>query len=203
MKRLVIGLMILISWTGFTQEIKDPVLDCAKPGITYRKWVVDINHDGIPDALVDEKPTEEQIKSKSDYIKELPDWFRKGEDSTHAFMVYLGRKNGLYVKVGGIEVDASHCYVGYVKQLGRYGLVTIEYDLFADGPRRGAYPPRIGKDDFKKHLYALTFNQDKPIETELTSSFGFGEKNAMEDEYFSSSKLTNVYLQEVTPLPLK
>jgi hypothetical protein len=197
-KKLLFLLFVSTCCSGYAQVIQDPVRDLAKPGRTYVKWVVDINHDGINDVLIDVKPTPDEIKDNEAVAREL---FNPDE---YGFGVYLGIKGGGYLKVErtygpgsmqfGIMVDISQCYVGYIEEIKQYGIVTA-------GLRKVQDPdiPEAKHGVIEKQVYCYTVEGDHMKRTNLTPLLIPDEKNAIYDKYLSEAKRTKVQLQEIKP----
>jgi len=166
-------------------------------GRTYYKWVLDINHDGVDDILLSMKQTSAEINEQKE---EDGHSFNPTE---YGFSVYIGKKSGGYLNSkyveesignvdGGIGIDISQCYVGYVEEVKQYGIVTVE-------EREVTAPSGKGRPVPMKQVYCYTVQGDHIKRTDLTPLFGIDEKNPTCDKYLSESKRTKVQLQEVTP----
>ncbi len=189
------------------QVLQDPVSDIASsgratgtyyPGREYYKWVVDINHDGLNDVLL-------SLKERSDEIGERKtDGGEAFNQDEHTFGVYMGLKDGGYFKVKrvdepggvrqfGITIDISQCYIGYIIEVKRYGLVTVETVEVTAPSGKGLPVP-------KDQIYCYAMEDNYIIKrTNLTSLLDDAKKSPIYDEYLSKSKRTKVQLQEVTP----
>ena len=168
------------------QEVQDPIKDGAKPGRTYLKWMLDINHDGIGDVLVTEKPTADEIKEKKE---EEGDIFNS---DSHAFAVYIGLGKGGYVSDGGIIIDIMQCYVGYIDEVKKYGIVAAE-------ERKVAAPSGKGLPVTKMQVYCYTVQGNGMKRTNLAPLIDTDANSPVYDKYLSEAKRTKVQLQEVTP----
>jgi len=187
MKKILFLFLATMCCTTYAQVIHDPIKDGARTGRAYLKWELDIKHDGINDVLVTEKPTQEELKEKKDEEGVIfnPNYL--------SFAVYLGLgKSGNYTSDGGILVDISQCYVGYVEEVKQYGIVTVE-------EREVTAPSGKGRPVPMKQVYCYTVQGGHMKRTDLTPLFGIDEKNPTCDKYLSESKRTKVQLQEVTP----
>jgi len=192
--------VLLFFWavsTAFCQVISNPEEYVKKhtteTGRTYQKWVIDINHDGIPDILISQTPSSKEIEeenkmSKGDIL----------QPNARAFGVFIGLKNGGYVnskyvetsdggQMGGVGIDMSQCYAGYVDEIKGWGIVTVEYKN-----RRKA-------DVIERKVVCYTVDGDHIKETILDKSADASKPSAAYDKYLAESKRTKVQLQEVKP----
>jgi hypothetical protein len=197
MKILFVFLIANVCWIADAQVIQNPLKDAAKFHPTYGEtgvyyeWIVDINHDGLKDILLSAQATPEMVKADEDAARFIPESYQPDQ---HAFAVYLGLKTGGYINAGGMLVDVSQCYLGYIKELKQYGIVSVENSVVDDPDE-----PQARHGVLKQQIFAYTIHQNKVIETKLTSLFDPDEKNAVYDEYLSDSKLTKIQLREVAP----
>jgi hypothetical protein len=197
MTRNFVLLLSVIYCSAHAQVIQDPLRYHEEVGRTYLKWVLDINHDGLDDILISLKKTPDEIKES------------KAEDGTvfnpnyHGFGVYIGRKSGGYVNskyviesigevTGEIGIDISRCYVGYIDEVKRYGIVTVEETEITAASGKGLPVP-------KKQVYCYTIEGDHIKRTDLTPLFGIDARNPVYDKYLSDSKRRKVQLEEVRP----
>jgi hypothetical protein len=168
------------------QVVQDPIADGkARPGRTYLKWTVDVNHDGIDDVLVAWKETPDEIAERK---AEEGHYFNEDD---HTFAVYLGRSAGGYTKVGGIDVDTSECYVGYISEVRSYGIVTLEL-LEVSAPHGKGLPIP------KNRVVCYTFKNGTLKTTRLSPLYDLNGSNRVHDKYLSPSKCVHVTLQDVT-----
>ena len=186
LNKLIFSLILAASGTAYAQRVQDPIKDEAKPGRIYLKWVVDINNDGINDLLVTEKQTPEELKEARD---EGGGFYNP---DVHGFAVYVGTKDGDYLRDGGIIVDIFQCYVGYVIEVKQYGIVTVE-------TREVTAPSGKGLPVPKDQIYCYTVEGDHLKRKDLTPLLDDAQKSPIYRKYFSDSKRTKVRLQEVTP----
>ena len=110
------------------------------------------------------------------------------------FLPYLPLKNGKYLKFNVAYVDLSQCYVGYIKEVKRYGVVTIQ-DSVVDDPDE----PDARHGVLKEQVIAYSIHEHNLAESDLTPLFDPDEKNAIYNEYLTPSKLAHVHIQEITP----
>ena len=186
--RTIFLLLIIASLCAEAQTILDPVRDVAELGRTYLVWKVDINHDDVVDVLVSEKPTAAEIQDMRAATPLFPSDFC-------AFAVYAGSKNGNgYNKAGGIGIEMSRCYVGYVKQIHGYGVVSLDTTV-VDDPK----DPNSKYGIPEKQVCCYDLKAGKIEKTALTPWLDDWENNAIYRMYLTESKRTNVHPQEVTP----
>jgi len=204
--RLLLILLIGTCCSAHCQTIQDPIADCVKfgsasgsyyPGRVYYKWTVDINHDGVNDVLVSLKETSEELAEKKD---EERGYFNS---NYHGFGVFIGLKEGGYLNskyvkedtgdvAGGIGVDLSRCYVGYVESVKQYGIVTVQ-QLEVSGPSGKGLPIH------KERVCCYTVEGDHMKKTILTPLTEDVEESPMYKRYLSDSKRSIVQLDEVRP----
>jgi len=189
---VVFVLVTLFCVNAHAQEVINPVQDGTKAGRIYLKWVLDINHDGIEDILIGEKPTEEEIHDGEVAARFIPESF---QHEYYGFDVYLGLKDGHYINAGSIGVDVSRCYVGYIKDLKRYGIVTIENSVVDDPDE-----PQARHGVLKEQVIAYTIHRNKVVETKLTRLLDPDMKNPIVEDYLAASKIANVQLREIAPV---
>ena len=196
-KKLLIIFYAAICCTACAQVVVDPIREGAEAGRTYYKWVLDINHDGVNDVLISLKETPDEIKEAK---AEERNYYNP---NYRGFAVYIGLKNGGYVKnktvtesigdvTGGIGVDISSCYVGFIDEVKQYGIVTVE-------EREVTAPSGKGMPVSRMQVYCYTILGDHLKRTNLTPLIDPDGKNPIYDTYLSAAKRTKVQLQEVTP----
>ena len=165
--------------------VSDPLRNGLEAGRVYMKWVIDLNHDGISDVLLSEKLTPDE--SKDDPFPDL-----------QGFGVYLGQKGGGYINTqfvdapggrdeGGIAVDTSQCYLGYIGEIKSWGIVTA---LSKWQRSKGIYDTQV---------VAYSVEGDHIKETYLGDVMDLAKPNSLYRKYLSESRRTKVQLQEVTP----
>lgn len=196
MIRILLVLLVSCYCYAESEVIQDPILNAAEVGRTYYKWVLDINHDGINEILVSLKETPEELEEKK---SESPSLFKV---DCHGFGVYIGLATGGYVNsrkviesgqdvAGGIGVDLSQCYVGYVAEVGQYGMVSVETREITAASGKGL--PVL-----KDQIYCYTVEGDHIRRTDLTSLLEDAKKSPIYNEYLSDAKRTRVTLQEIS-----
>lgn len=202
MKRIFLILLLLsgdlIARPWAATETANPIKDYADfHGLNSRrvifKWDVELNNDGKKVMLLDTKLTpteiqEEQKETKSDYNPNIKNFTVYIPNPAKADYI---QSKGLYEDGvlgvgGGMSVDVTQCYVGYIVQIKKWGLVTIESESATDKVPAEAriYAYTIEGDHIKRGLLAI-YNPVK-------------EKNSIYEQYLSESKRTKVQLQEVT-----
>ncbi len=150
------------------------------------KWVLDIHRDGTSDILVTGKLTPEEIEAEKNVDGYL---YTPG---LCAFAVYLGRQNNRnYLRGGGVIVDIDRSYVGYISEVKRYGIVSIE-KLQVASPTS-----RLGATVMQVYCYVVEKSHTKRIN--LTPQYGLDEPNALFKKYLSDVRRPKVQLQEVPP----
>jgi hypothetical protein len=200
-KLFYLFLVNILYCAAHAQVIQNPIADAVQIdrangsyqiGQTYFKWVVDLNHDGVNDVLISLKESADEIKQEEANISTFdPDF--------HGFTVYIGLKDGGYIlekdtNGDGVGVNISECYVGYIRQVKKYGIVTVETRTI-DDPNE----PQARHGVVRQQVYCYTLEGRHINRTNLTLLLDPDEKNPIYDEYLSDSKRTKVQLQEVTP----
>jgi hypothetical protein len=174
------------------QTINDPIAN-AEPGHTYYKWTVDINHDGTNEIMLGPKKTSEEVQeeaqnAKGGYI----------QPNVQGFGIYIPQKSGGYIVsqhvespegdiAGGIGIDLSHCYVGYVDEIKGYGIVSLEII------ERRRPDARV----LEERIYCYTIKGDHVVRRNLTKWFDVDERNNVYDKYLSEGRRTKVILQQI------
>ncbi|HEX4084051.1 MAG TPA: hypothetical protein VHY22_04010 [Chthoniobacteraceae bacterium] len=181
----------ILSFSGVIDPLHDFASSAGVANHTVYLWKVDLTGDGRKEVLLDTKLTPQEETEQEEETK------YHANSNVHAFTVYIAKPGGSgYVKSTGVaedgifgpalpEIDLTQCYVGPIKQLNRFGLVTVQ----EDNPRRGTPVDRI---------YAYTIDGDHLIQTKL-AEFNPEKDNAIYNEYLSDARRTKVQLQEVTP----
>ena len=183
--KMLFLLLISLSSSISAPLVNDPLRNGQEPGAIYLKWVMDFNQDGISDVLLGEKVADE-VPINDDPFPDL-----------HGFGVYLGQKGGGYINTqyvdapggreeGGVSVDVSQCYVGYISEAKKYGIVTA---LSKWQRNKGIYDTQV---------VAYTVEGDHIKETFLGGVMDDPDHpNSYYNEYLSPAKRTKVQLQEV------
>jgi hypothetical protein len=185
-------------WTP--TETANPVQDHAdfhklSSGRVVYKWEVDLNHDGKKDILLDTKETpaeidEEEKETRGEYdpnIRNFAVYIPNPKKADYIQSKGMDIGSGQFVVGGAPGVDITQCYVGYITQLKRWGLVTIQTDDATDKAPAAAY------------IYAYTIEGDH-IKRALLAKYNPDKGgNAICDQYLKEDKRTKVQLQEVTP----
>jgi hypothetical protein len=166
-----------------------------KPGRIIYKWEVDLSNDGRKEVLLDTKETPAEL------AQEVKETQGNMNENVRTFTVYIPNPSGsgytesrgldegdnLGVSPGATEVDVTQCYVGYITQLRRWGLVTIRSDDATD------------KVPAEARIYSYTIDGDH-LKSQLLAKYNPTKgTNAIYNQYLSKSKRTKVQLQEVTP----
>jgi hypothetical protein len=164
--------------------VADPLRNGQPVGTGFLEWTVDINHDGLNDILLCQTIPDDE---KNDVFPDL-----------HGFGVYLGQKNGGYINTqylntptgreeGGIDVDVSQCYVGYIDEVKAYGIVTV---LAEWGRHKGIHHAQV---------VCYTVEGDHMKQTHLGGVMDdpATAANAIYNKYLSLGKRTKVQLKQV------
>ncbi len=206
MRKLILLLFFVSCYPLEAQIIHDPIADIMKlgqytRGRSYNKLEIDIRHHGNKDILLGLQETVAEIEVEKEVAGNFsPDF----NPDFHGFAVYLRRKRGGYFRVkydiepegktiGGVGIDISQCYVGYVKQVKQYGIVTVDVGVYD-------YDPQLARHGvIEKQVYCYTVDGNYIKKTNLGPRTFPEEKNVLYDEYLSEFKRTKIQLQEVTP----
>lgn len=196
-RNLLLCWLLTTCCSACAQVVQYPVRDAATAGRTYYKWVLDINHDGVNDALISLKETPDEVNENKAEQGQVfnPDY--------RGFGVYIGLENGGYVNskyvtesggdvAGGVGIDISQCYVGYVSEVKQCGIVTVE-------TREVTAPSGKGLPVPKDQIYCYTVAGDHMKRTDLTPLLDDAQKSPIYKKYLSESRRTEVHLQEATP----
>jgi hypothetical protein len=157
------------------------------PVRSYYQWSIDLNNDGLKDMLVSEKERPDEI----DLHRQADRFFFN--PAVRGFDVYIRLSKGGYVsavvkegdkpEAGGMLIDISHCYVGYVSEAKGFGMVTVE-SMVVDDPER----PQARHGVLKSQLVCYTIAGKHIHRTNLTPQYDAGAKNAVYDKYLSEPK---------------
>src|SRR5580658_9604264 len=158
---IVLGTRAELSVAGETNDpIKDFAMSNTIPSQVIYMWRTDLNGNGKKDFLLEAKLTPQEKDKDEEETKYY------SNPNVHAFTVYIAKPSGSgYTECTGIvedgmfgpalpEVDITQCYVGPIKEIHRFGLVTVQQD----DPRHGPPVARI---------YAYTVDGDHLKQTKL------------------------------------
>jgi hypothetical protein len=153
----------------------------------YSEWKVDIAHTGNPIILLGgvagHDPDEDNNVVR---IEDNP--------NQYYFDVYIPANGGTYyLDSSAVDIDIAQCYVGYVSEVNKYGLVTTEQMVGMD-PKY----PEAKHGVIQDRIYAYTVEGNHLKQTLLSKDYIDG-KNKIYMKYLSPSKRTKVQLQPVTP----
>ena len=202
MKATLFTLLTCFCCHAYSQVVRDPLADMVSldkkwaapfpyfPGRVYYKWVFDMNHDGKDELLLADKPTQKERDETAHESEVVPVY----QPEEYWFLVYQPIKDGRYLCLGGMNADVSQCFVGYIKELKRYGIVTIENSV-VDDPSE----PEAKHGVLKDQVIAYTIRRGEVVESKLTPLLDPDEKNPIYDAYLTTSKTANVHLQQITP----
>jgi hypothetical protein len=169
--------------------IEDPIIDFKKglivpEGDKIMKWVCDLNGDGKNEVLLSLKS--DLDKSAQDH--QPPAWLIYMADP--ASRGYSASK-GIELEAQTVDsvladIDPETCFVGWITELGKQGIVTMR----TDNPRR---TESVGK------IYTYTIEGDHLKRTELAQYVIAQGPHALFTKYLSHDKRTHVELEEINP----
>ena len=161
-------------------------------GRVVYKWSVDLNNDGIQECLLDTKLTAEEISQENQDSKGAYN------ANVHSFEVYIakadrsgytistGIKDGADMHLGEVlQVDILQCYVGQIKEMNTYGLVTVQTDYPSNGAAVSCIYAYTIEGDHLKRVLMSRYNSTQGIDNIYT-------------EYLAVGKRTQIALQEIT-----
>jgi hypothetical protein len=159
------------------------------------KWEVDLSNDGKKEILLATKPTQQETgdlkrRSRGEYnfnIIPFTVYIPNASKNGYTESKGLDESDGLGISPGGgLAVDVTQCYVGYISQLKKWGVVTIQSDNATD------------KMPAQARIYAYTIEGDH-LKSQLLGKYNPDKGgNAIYDQYLKEGKRTKVQLQEVT-----
>jgi len=165
-----------------------------KAGRVIYKWEIDLGNDGRKEVLLDTKETPEEL------AQEIKETQGNINENLRNFTVYIPNPSGTgYTESrgldegdgqgvspgGGMTVDVTQCYVGYVAQLQKWGLVTIESDSVTD------------KVPAQARIYAYTIEGDH-LKSRLLAKYDLTKgANANYNQYLREGRRSTVQLQVV------
>jgi hypothetical protein len=186
MKNTLLGMLLLATPLGASAQIADPVAsfrsDIQSPEpIALMKWEADLNGDGKKEVMLSRKD-EFDLEIKA---KELSSW-----------IVYFAQADG-FVESKGIQdqgddalgvgvvpmINLDACYVGFVAEIGKHGIVTQQEDN-----------PRVG--DPIGRIYVYTLEGDHLVRTKL-AEYSLLVANKVFDTYLKDGKRTVITPVEV------
>jgi len=198
-KYIIILILCAISNAIHAQDIQDPIKYMAKPGTAMYIWKLDINRDGVRDLLIGYEASASDTNSAKENLGELYN------ENIVGFDCFIGLKKGGYIKCKYVDtgkikmkdvpitIDIDQCYVGYIDEIKKYGIVSVSESEVAP-------PSHHGLGVLKEQLYCYTVEGGDHLKlTNLTPLYDSGSKNSIYEKYLSKAKRTKIQLQEVNP----
>jgi hypothetical protein len=187
---LIFGTSLLLHAQLITNPLTYDIQARKTPGSpgfpsSYSQWNVDISHAGSNDILIGGVFGPDPDEA-NDAVK-IPD-----NPNQYYFNVYIPYR-GAFNRSHSIGIDITKCYVGYVSEVGKQGIVTMD-QWVTDDPRY----PDAKHGVIQNQIFCYTVDGNHLKQT-LLAKFLPGDKNAIYDKYLSPSKRTKVQLQPVTP----
>jgi len=192
-----LSICTLLALAAAPSAIEDPIHVFAVfhglgAGRIIYKWILDLNHDGKKEILLAAKPTQAELQEDERESNGDPQISNECD-----FAVYIPDHNGYYESKGleedggiaaaAIAINVNRCFVGKIKQLNRWGIVTI--DVEPEGRRNPAVATINAytlEGDYLKVTVLAKYDPDKV------------HNNPIYNEYLSETKRTKVQLQEIT-----
>jgi hypothetical protein len=153
----------------------------------YSEWKVDIAHTGNPIILLGGVAGHDPEDDEHNVVR------MEDNPNEYLFDVYMpAQGGGYYPDETEISIDVTKCYVGYVREVMKYGLITVEQGVGMD-PNY----PEAKHGVIQDHTYCYTVEGNHLKQTLLCKDLD--EKSPIYQKYLSPSKRTKVELQPIRP----